>query len=301
MVGGYAHGDYARALAEYGRPRELSRCGGWILERGIPGFPVLDAMGCYPLFACRDWSGLKADLDEIGTGLVSLSLVADPLGSYTVEELQASFDLIKPFKEHVVVDLCRPRREVVSKHHRKIARRALRKLSVERCESPLDYLDEWAALYGHLAERHSIRETRVFSRESLRRQMQVPGASFFVAKGGNEVVGAALSYQQGDVVQAHLTAFSETGYKLAASYAIKWTQLEYYGDKARWFNLQGVPGADDSGSEGLRQYKLGWSPQTKTAYLCGRIFDRPMYEEIVKAKGAAAGSYFPAYRNGELT
>ena len=300
MVGGYAHGDYARALAEYGRPRKLSRCGGWILERGIPGFPALDAMGCYPLFSCHDWSGLKADLNEIGAGLVSLSLVADPLGSYAVEDLQAGFDLVRPFKEHVVVDLRRPAREVVSKHHQKIARRAMRKLEVERCESPLDYLDEWVALYGHLAERHSIKETRVFSRESLRRQMQVPGTSFFIARTSDEVVGAALSYQQGDVVQAHLTAFSERGYKLAASYAIKWAQLEYYGGKARWLNLQGVPGADDTGNDGLRQYKLGWSSQTKTAYLCGRIFARQMYEQIVKAKGAVVGNYFPAYRNGEL-
>ncbi len=51
---GYLHRHYALSLAQSGTARELPGGGGWILERRIPGFPYCDAMGGYPLFACRD-------------------------------------------------------------------------------------------------------------------------------------------------------------------------------------------------------------------------------------------------------
>jgi hypothetical protein len=56
---GYAHPAYATSLAEFGRPHELIQSSGWILERAVPGTDVRDAMGCYPIFACRDWSLMK--------------------------------------------------------------------------------------------------------------------------------------------------------------------------------------------------------------------------------------------------
>ncbi len=89
MLTGYVHPDYARSFADYGSPRELTHCGAWVLERPIPGSPYRDAMGCYPLFDCRDWSGLKADLDELAAEAVSICLVTDPFGRYTVPLRQA--------------------------------------------------------------------------------------------------------------------------------------------------------------------------------------------------------------------
>jgi hypothetical protein len=301
MIAGYAHPDYARAFSEYGTPLELPRCGGWILERTIPGFAATDAMGCYPLFVCQDWSQLRDDLAHVRSRLVSLVLVADPFGDHTPEQLNACFDLVKPFKQHVIVDLSRPRDEVVAAHHRKMARRALRRLSVERCETPLLYLDAWVELYGYLVETHGIKGIPAFSRESFYRQFQVPGGSLFTATYEGKLVGAAFSYQQGDVVYAHLTSFNEIGYDLSASYGLKWIQLDYYSDKARWLDLGGVPGTDGNGDRGLGQFKRGWSPETKTVYLCGGIFDPEKYAAIVDKRGAAHDGYFPAYRTGEFT
>ncbi|MBM3888816.1 MAG: hypothetical protein FJ388_06780, partial [Verrucomicrobia bacterium] len=71
---GYRHPDYAAALAGFGRPLELPRCGGWILERPIPGSLRHDAMGPYPLFACSDWRGLRADLDALSNRLVTVAI-----------------------------------------------------------------------------------------------------------------------------------------------------------------------------------------------------------------------------------
>ncbi len=300
VIVGYAHPEYANALDHVGRPRRLPLCGGWILEREIPDTSNRDAMGCYPIFVCQDWSGLKEDLDALGTDLVSVAMVPDPLGDYELSDLQDCFDVARPFKDHVVADLGRPLDEVVGKHHRKMARRALRQLKVERCTSPEKYRDDWVRLYGCLVGRHAVRGVAAFSHESLCRQLAVPGASLFIAIHRDRVVGGALAYQHGDVVNAHLTAFDATGYELSAAYALKWRQLEYYADKARWFNLAGVPGIDDRGGDGLRRFKQGWSSETRTAYFCGRVFDRQAYDALSKAKKTTTDSYFPAYRAGEF-
>jgi len=55
---GYAHANYAAALREFGRPREMHACTGWVLEREIAGTGHTDLMGCYPIFSCGNWSGL---------------------------------------------------------------------------------------------------------------------------------------------------------------------------------------------------------------------------------------------------
>ena len=103
------------------------------------------------------------------------------------------------------------------------------------------------------------------------------------------------------MVYAQLTAFDETGYELSAAYALKWRQIDYYADKARWFNLAGVPGTNDAGGEGLRCFKQGWSVETRTVYFCGRVFDRKAYDALTEVKGVSADDYFPAYRAGEFS
>lgn len=117
-VTGYGHRAYAASLAEFGAPRHLQHCDGWILEREIPGTTDRDAMGCYPLFACRDWSRVGQDLAAIDSRFVSLTLVADPFGDHTPELLAECFpDVCKPFKEHCVVNLeCRPE-DFLCVHH----------------------------------------------------------------------------------------------------------------------------------------------------------------------------------------
>jgi hypothetical protein len=300
VIAGYAHPNYARALEAVGRPRRLARSGGWILEREIPGTSYRDAMGCYPVFACQEWSRLREDLEVLGTDLVSLAVVPDPFGGYELSDLRDCFEVAKPFKDHVVVDLSRPREDVVSRHHRKIARRALRHLEVERCTSPAEYGDDWVRLYEHLVRRHAVRGVAAFSPDSLCQQLEVPGASFFIAMYRGQIVGGALAYQQGDIVYAHLTAFDETGYELSAAYGLKWRQLEYYADKARWFTLGGVPGVKDKGADGLRRFKQGWSPETRTAYFCGRVFDGQVYDDLSQNTESGTDGYFPAYRAGEF-
>lgn len=299
---GYIHPGYTESLAEFGTPRKLPRSKGWILVRQVPGFPYRDAMGCYPLFACQDWSHLHADLEYIGNDLVSLSLVTDPFGEYDEAYLNQCFkDVVIPFKEHFIIDLCRPMNTVVSSHHRRYARKALQDLYVEKCDDPTQFLNEWVDLYANLIKMYNIKGILAFSRLAFAKQLSVPGIVVFRAVYEERTVGMLLWYIQGEVAYYHLGASSDFGYELRASFALFWSAIEYFAANGlRWLNLGAGAGVESSGADGLSRFKRGWSTGTRTAYFCGRIFDHARYSEIVKAKGISATDYFPAYRKGEF-
>ena len=103
---GYLNPLYAQSFIEFGEPFELPACKGWILKRPIPNVPFFDGMGTYPIFTCENWAGLEEDLNHIGDQLVSLSLVTDPFGKYSQEDLLRYFkNVARHYKEHFVVDL----------------------------------------------------------------------------------------------------------------------------------------------------------------------------------------------------
>lgn len=271
-----------------------------MLERNIPGAHARDAMGCYPIFVCRDWSGLEADLNELD-GLVSLSLVTDPFGDYDEDYLRRCFgDVAIPFKSHFVIDLNRPIDAVVSRHHRYYARRALERVSVERCDLPEQYLDVWNELYSNLVARHDLQGIKAFSRDAFAIQLRIPGMVMLRAICEGATVGAHLWYCQGDVAHSHLAAVSIRGYEAMASYALHWCAIETFTGDVSWLNLGAGSGlAGDTGG-GLTAFKRGWATETRTAYFCGRVFDRAKYDELTAARHLSRGSYFPAYRDGEF-
>ncbi len=297
---GYAHPAYAESLAEFGVPRELPRCGGWILEREVPGVGDRDARGCYPLFFCRDWSQLDADLREIGDALVSVSLVTDPFGEYESVYLERCFDVVRPFKEHFVIDCSQPIDAVVSKNHRYQTRKALKRIQVETCGDPARFVDDWVALYDVLVKKHDLRGIQAFSRTAFAKQLRIPGVFALRASHEGVTVGGLLGFLQGDLAYAHLAASSELGYELGASYALFWTAIEQLHGKVRWFSIGGTAGISRNESSGLDFFKRGWSRETRTVYFCGRILDRGRYARIVEATGVPPTDYFPAYRHGEF-
>jgi hypothetical protein len=300
---GYLHADYAASMAGHGRPRLLPRSRGWILERLIPGAGDRDAMGCYPLFCCVDWSALTDDLAGMEGQLVSLALVTDPFGGFDPLTLQRSFpDLCRPFKEHQVVDLARPVLDRLSEHHARNVRRSRRLVEAEVCETPSRHLDEWTALYATLIERHGIDGVAAFSRRSFEIQLSVPGIVAFRATEGGATVGMLLWYVQGEVAFYHLGAYSPRGYELRASYALFAKALEHFREVVglRHASLGAGAGLRDSADDGLLRFKRGWATATRAAYLCGRILDRRRYDELPRFGGTDDATYFPAYRRGEF-
>jgi len=298
---GYTHPGYAESLAEFGTPRELPHSGGWLLERPIPGSSSRDAMGCYPLFSCRDWSGLPTDLDALEGKLVSVALVADSFGNFDRGMIDKCFDIVISFKEHFVSDLREPAESMVSRHHRYKARKALGSVSVQVCREPLELLDEWVSLYGTLTEKHGIDGMRAFSRKVFAKQLVIPGMVVLRAEREGAAVAANLFYVQGETAYDHLTASSEEGYRLGASYALKWCAIQHFKNKTRWINWGGGKGTAVDDSDGLTVFKRGWAQKTRPVYFCGRILDRTGYGEIVKEKKLEHSRYFPAYRDGEFS
>ncbi len=298
MVTGYAHGDYAASLAEFGRPRLLPRCGGWVLEREVPGAADRDATGCYPLFACRDWSGLADDLRDVGRDLVSVVLVADPFGNHDPALLERTFNYgVLPFKEHHIVQFTEPLERSVSSHHRRNVRKALRVVQAERIEDPSAYLSEWLRLYAELTDRHAIEGIRAFSPASFALQLAVPGMVAFRAVHASATVGMVLFYVQDEVAYYHLGAYSPEGYEVGAAFAVFWVALEHFAQRVRFVSLGGDAGLSDDGG-GLARFKRGWANGTRQAFLCKHVGDTDRYAALASA--GAATTFFPAYRAGEF-
>jgi len=299
-VTGYAHSNYAASLTEFGAPHLLTASGGWILKRSIPGTPHHDAMGCYPLFACRDWSQLPDDMENLTKELVSLVLVTDPFGDYTKESLHHSFnDLVRPFKEHFIVDLAASPQTFIHPHHQRNARKAMGVLSVE-AGSAADWLNEWISLYADLVDRHNIRGIARFSDSSFAMQSKVPGGVMLRAIHEGRTVAMTWWFVSGELGYYHLGASSPVGYELGASFALFWGAIELFRDDLRWLDLGAGAGLANDAQDGLSRFKRGWSNGTRMTYLCGRVFDRTRYEQIAEDKGIRTITYFPAYRLGEF-
>ena len=303
---GYGGDAYAESLAEFGHPRRLVRSGGWLLERAVLGGTGLnsdrDAMGCYPVFACRDWPALGADL-VAAHDLVSVVVVTDPFAPVALSQLDATFNRgAVPFKRHHVVELGRTVADLASPHHRRNARRAWEAVAVECVDDPTSALDDWRRLYAVLVRRHAIAGLTAFSSESFARLLALLGLVAFRAVAERETVGMLLWVTQGDVAYYHLGAYSERGYELRASFALFWRAIEWFTASGRfaWLSLGASAGVDCANSSGLDRFKSGWSTTTRTAYLARHVAQPERYEALVRAAGQWHSSYFPAYRAGEF-
>jgi len=299
---GYGHRAYVDSFAALGSPVALPASRGWLLKRAIPATEYCDAMGCYPIFCCADWSALADDFRDLSQSVVSVTLVTDPFGKYDPASLNRCFrDLVIAFKQHFVTDLTCAPNSFVSSHHRRNAQNALKKLEIEQCIQPLSVLDDWIGLYDTLIQRHEVKGIAVFSRASFEQQFKVPGLVVLRAVSGQDTVGMLLWYVQGEVAYYHLGAYSGEGYELGASFALFSRAIEIFAHSGiRWLDLGASAGLDGTAVDGLSRFKKGWSTGTRTAYLCGRIFDRVRYEQLKAARGITQTNYFPAYRQGEF-
>lgn len=296
---GYLHAGYAASLSFAGVPNRLPLSGAWLLEREIPGTSHRDATGCYPLLCCEDWGALPADLEALGTEVVSVVAVADPFGGHGGEAgLRAAFpEQVLPFKEHFVADLRESPDRFVSPHHRRNARRALASLRVEPVAEPASALDEWVELYAVLTARHRITGMAAFPREAFRGQLGVPGLVALRASLDGVTVGMTLWFRHGDRAYYHLGAYREAGYAHGAAFALFRTAMERFADAGvRWLALGAGAGVRSDADDGLSRFKRGWANSTRTAFLCGRVCDPARYAALIARRGGGGETFFPAYR-----
>ena len=301
---GYLHPLYAQSLSEFGTPVELPQCGGWFLERPIPDSDLKDAMGCYPLFCCTDWSKLPADVQEVKDKYVTISMVADPFAPITNLDFLRFLQLVRPFKKHFVIDVSDLGDQHINRHHRYYAERALKKIQVTLADNPKACLDDWLRLYAILVERHRLRGIKAFSKTAFAIQFKVPGLVIFRASRNGRTVGMHLWYLQSGIAYSHLAAFDQEGYSLGAAYALHWFAIQEfkrnYAQELRWIDLGAGAGVDDDARDGLSVFKRGWATDQKVKYFCGSVCNWENYRLLAGTDQISSG-YFPLYRRGELT
>jgi hypothetical protein len=298
---GYIHAEYAASLREFGRPLHLSGSGGWLLERSIAGTDEHDAIGPYPLFCCARWAELGQDLAELADRLVSVVLVTDPFGPSDPAALGGVFNhgLIR-YKDHHVIDLEVPLSQSACAQHRRNARKALSRLTIEVLADPMSYLDTWCELYDELIARHRVTGISRFSSAAFAAQFTVPGlVAFRAVDDDGTTVGMVLWYCQGSVGYYHLAAYSPRGYEEKASYALFWTAAEWFRGRSRWLSLGAGAGLAGDTSDGLTRFKSGWSDLSRPVYLGRHVASPARYQEL--CHGHEDGGYFPAYRSPART
>ncbi len=296
---GYLSAEYAESFAEWGTVLPLPRSGGWLLKRAIPGSDHHDAMGPYPVFCCRNWAGLGADLDALSDHLIGASLVTDPFCPLDEEHLRRLFDHVIPYKPHYIADLSLPVQDYVSKSRYRSAHKLLPQLEIEVLENPQHLVEEWITLQLELSGRHSLAGVRALSEDAIRRLFRVPGAVVMRAVHEDLTVGMHVDLMQGDVVYAHLAAYSARGYRIGASTALNVFEIEYFASRARWMSWGGVSGIEADTSDGLGVFKRRFSSNERMVYLCGKILNRHAYARLAKDRKQIGSNYFPAYRAGE--
>jgi hypothetical protein len=282
---GYASPHYVASLRAHGTPRALSRSGGWLIERAIPGTPWVDLAGPYPLLDVPRWEHLARDLECLdrhdeppdaaaspnptdtssSRSLPAVSVVAvlTPFCPLSPESIRAAFPhRCAPYKQHLLVDLRRPTAGHPTGHHARNLRKAHQAVQVDVASSADELAalgDDWCALYGALRERHQIAGPSDFSPSALREQLGVPGIRATRARLDGRTVAMALWLQRGDQAYYHLGASSPEGYAVRASYALFATAIEVLAADARWLDLGAGAGTSASEDDGLTRFKRGWS------------------------------------------
>ncbi len=294
MTHPYARADYAATLGHIGRPVAVPEWDTWVLARPAPGGDREDAIGPYPLTVLADQADLAGGLARLKTeGLVSVVLVAaDRLGP-PAAALEATFDRVRPFKSHQILD-----RDLgplaYGKHHRYEIKRAVARVTAAEI-ALADHLPAWRSLYDELVAHHGLSGTPVFPPEHHALLAQLPGARTFAAFVEDSMVSAHVFVTHQEHAVSHLAASTAEGYAAGAAYAVNDLAARTLED-CRVINFGGGAGLDDNPENGLVRFKKGFANAVAPARLCGAVLDPDAYQALCVGVDDVDSGFFPAYR-----
>ncbi len=297
MAFAYASLPYAETLSHVGRAAVLAEWGTAILLRDIDGATDrFDAMGPYPVCTITAEADIPAGLARLqAMGAVSIVMVADPVCGPDAGVLARHFPLCRAFKTHHVID--RTLGPVVpSKHHRDRIRRGARHVAVRLVSlRDLAWQAHWCSLYAGLVEKRAISGVQAFSAAAFAQLANLPPEdllAFAAEAPDGAVLAMQLWIRHGDCAYSHLTATSEAGYRLGATYAVYAAAIDHLAN-CRVLDLGGGAGHLDDPNDSLAAFKRGFANTTATTLLCGAVLDEAAYAELASGRSDA---FFPAYR-----
>lgn len=294
---GYGSVIYGESYREFGEVITLPRSRIQVLKRQIDG-SCFDLVGLYPFNVSGHWSALDEDVESIRSrGAVSIVLVADPFAEQAARDALSHWSVCTPFKTQFVVNLREDWRAFRAKNVRNSTSQALRRQTFEVAEKPVTHAKTFWDLYSQSIERHAANGIQRLSQKAIATQLGVEGAILVLARRGEAVCGAMMSYDQGEVGHLHLVGQSQDGRTNRTSYGLIYRSLEVL--EARGCihaNLGGPPGLVDDPEDGLARFKSRWARHRRTSLLCGQVLDPEVYESLVERSGCQPGTFFPVYR-----
>lgn len=301
-VQGYAGRPYAET---FGTPiTALPESLGFLQAIAVGATSFHDLRGSEPVFSCKNPLSLRADLAAVAAydDAVTVTLVLDPVADFSLGELHAWSDCWQPLSDHFIIDLQKPN---PSRHHRRQLRLAGRAgIEIKQEMPPVNFLDRWVDLYCQLEKKVSVREQsgRFWPLSTLKAQLLLAETIVFSAWHGENILGADwYMVEPSGCVRAHLSAYTQKGYSLAASYPMLEFAIKWFADQGyRLIDLGGVPSAHKNDS-GLYFFKNGWATHKRQRWLMGKILRPEVYNRLVtelcEPHPFPACSFFPAYRN----
>jgi len=292
MTHPYATADYARSLAHVGEALAVPAWGGHVLTRPTPDGRARDALGPYPLAVIARGADVADGFEGLtAAGLVSLVVVLDERLRPAEADLEAGFDLVRPFKSHFLYDRGLGPLEY-GKHHRYELRRAQARVEVREI-ALADHLAAWQALYGDLAGRHGLTGLHAFPSLHHETLTRLPGVRAFGAFVEDRLVSAHIFVTHEGYATSHLAASAPEGYATGAGYAVNDLAVRALTD-CEVINFGGGAGLTEDPADGLVRFKKGFSNATAPSWLCGKVLDGAAYERL--SSGFPRDGFFPAYR-----
>lgn len=261
---------YARALAQPGvEPLYVAGWGTHVLVREGHG-GARQATGVRPYASLDPDCDVQAGLDELrAAGIVSVSLITDPMWCPELPVLQAAFNTCRSFKENYFVD--REAEKVqIRKRHRNMINRA-RKIGEIR-EIPLaEHLPRYLELYRRNVADREIAQP--FDDSYFERLAGVDGVRTIAVVVEDEIVTMTLWLRHEDILYFYDGASSATGFAIAASYAAFAYAVET-AVECRYVFFGGSSDFRDELTDGLAVFKRGFSNSSAPSYLCSATLAR---------------------------
>ena len=297
IASAYQHSDYASSFDDGADSLYLEHCDGWLLRRQIDGTNFTDLANPYPMFSCKNLTAIDADINDLDTtSTISLVLRTDAFSEYDVSSKLPGFDQIRRFKTHQIANLDQPWRSFARRTCRRNAASAQTIFEIRRVGQPVNYAQHLWDLNQVVLKRRSAVQIMPLTQATLTAQLSLPGVSLFVARNQQGIQAIACFMEVGDYAYAHLLGASDESRSQSVIYGLYGCALDYYQERVQAIDFGGNAGLTEDNQDGVTRFKQGWCNQTRSSYLCCKILNRDLYQELCSRSGSEASSFFPAYR-----